>query len=243
MKKTLFFISALILMILSSIAQETKQNYYAIFSFESNDVTNNFTKYQSGLKVTYDFWGETASIILENISDSTLYVNLNASLITTGNKKLNFNDMIKGSFNTLPILPDSVIELYNFNIINDDNIELVENSINEIKTFVNKQKFYKQSEYPIKIFNHIEFSVNSIKNQPIKIQNDFYASKINLISETEYYQLTQYNKQLYNKTYYFINNNENTSGNAKITKEDLGEFAKILAETLVELIFIISLGF
>ncbi len=174
----------------------------AILTIESDDVAKNFTYFKNGLKLTYDFWGETTLIILENISDSIIFIDLNNSYITTGIKKLNYNKMIKGSFNTLPLLPDSSVDLSNFYTINNDNVEKINYRIKEISNFKYKQKYFKKSECPINITNSIRFSVKSHNSYKYTITNKFYSSKINIITKTQFYELQQYNKNLYNKTFY-----------------------------------------
>jgi len=204
-----FYILFILITLFSCSTKEkiTSTNYFnktdiAILTIESKDVTKNFTSFKNGLKVTYDFWGETTLIILENISDSIIFIDLNKSYITTGKDKLNYNKMIKGSFNILPLLPDSTVNLHNFFTINNDNVDKLNQQMKEISNYKYKQKYFKKNECPINITNTVKFYVKSTNSYKFTITNSFYSSKINIITKNQFYELQQYNKKLYNKTFY-----------------------------------------
>jgi len=249
--KKYFYILFVIITLFSCTTKEkaTTTNSYsnksdiAILTIESDDVTNNFTYFQNGLKVTYDFWGETTLIILENISDSIIFIDLNNSFVTTGNKKLNYNKMIKGSFKTLPLLPDSTVDLSNFSTINNDNVEKLNSRIKEIAHYKYKQKYFKKNECPINIINTIRYSVKSANSYKFTITNNFYSTKLNIITETQFYELQQYNKKLYNKTYYNKSNYQEST-QAELEWSDVSKdiFVDVLT-TFVELAVIVLLNF
>ena len=181
---------------------------YAILKFNSYDkIRNNFTQYNSGLKVTYDFWGATLLVILENISDSTLYINLNSSKTSNDYEKLTYNDMISGDFSVLPLLPDSIIELQSFYIFNPLNLNRLKPKIKELKHFVYKQKFFKKGEYPVILSNEIHFSIKQFGKEFKKdIKASFYSEQLILKTDSEFTAFQQDNNELYK--YSFIDINE-----------------------------------
>ena len=247
MKIYFYILFALITLFSCATKEKTTTTSYnnksdiAILTIESNDVANNLTYFKNGLKVTYDFWGETTLIILENISDSIIFIDLNNSFITTGYKKLNYNKMIKGSFNTLPLLPDSTVDLSNFYTINNDNAKKLNYRIKEISKYKYKQKYFKKSECPINITNTIKYSLKSANSYKFTIENNFYSSKLNIITETQFYELQQYNKKLYNKTYYNKSDYEQRSDLSfkKLSKDVLLD----VVSTFVELAVIVLMSF
>lgn len=247
MKKHIYILFALFLMLSCSVKEKTTGTNYsnksdiAVFTFESNEVRDNLTYHKNGMKVTYDFWGETVLVILENISDSTLFIDLDKSILSTGNEKLNYNKMIKGNFKILPLLPDSIVELHNFYIVNNDNVNAIDYSIKEISKYKYKQKYFKKNEYPISLSNSIIFSAKSVDAHKYSIANTFNSVKINIITETQFYELQQYNKELYNKTYY---NKSNYQEQSDISWNDVQKdiFVDILT-TFVEVAVIVALNF
>lgn len=244
MKKYFYILITVITLFSCSTTKEvTTTNYpnktdIAILTIESKDVAKNFTYFKNGLKVTYDFWGETTLIILENISDSIIFIDLNNSYITTGKEKLNYNKMIKGSFNILPLLPDSTVDLHNFFTINNDNVDKLNQRIKEISNYKYKQKYFKKNECPINITNTVKFSVKSANSYKFTITNNFYSSKINIVTKTQFYELQQYNKKLYNKTFYNKSDYEqqNDLSWKKISKDILVEAVYTFVELAITVI-------
>ncbi len=205
---------------------------YAVIGFKSEDVRNNFTQYKSGLKITYDFWGETLLIILENVSDSVLYINLDKSIIKSDNKSLSYNNMIAGSFSELPLMPDSIIELNNFFIITEKDYPKIKEQIKSLDQFVNKQKFFK---IPIiHIENNVEFSIKQYNKRFNKnIKANFYSENIRLVSPDTLNSIEQTDNMLYAKTFVPIKDltyTESTNNN---------DFIYYIADIMVDLSFLL----
>jgi len=178
-----------------------QEKNYAIFEMKGDNTENNFTHEKNGLKLTYDFWGENLIVVLENISDKTIFVDINKSYITTGKEKVNYNSMIAGDFTVLPIEPGKKIEVNDFLIINSDNETRIKEKIKIAKQFSDASLSFKTSDYPIKLENKIVFGSKSSSYSEFLMNDNFYAEKVNIINPTDFNHINQYGK-LYNKTYF-----------------------------------------
>ena len=178
-----------------------KEDNYAVFNIKNISTSDNFTDINNGLKLTYDFWGENLIIVLENISDKTIFVDLNKSLVTSGKEKTIYNSMVLGSFNVLPIEAGNKIELNNFYIFNTDNEDRVKEKIRIAKGFTSKSLNFKTGDYPINIKNIVKFGFEKNNCKQFTVENKFYSEKVKILTSSEFEHLIQYGK-LYNKTFY-----------------------------------------
>ena len=178
-----------------------KVDNYAVFTLESPTVSENFTDINNGLKITYDFWGENLIIVLENISDKTIFVDLNNSLVSSGKEKTIYNSMVSGTFDILPIEAGKKIEVNNFYIFNTDNEDKIKEKIKTAKAFTSKSLSFKTGDYPINITNTVKFGINKEKCDEFIIEDKFYSEKVNILNLSDFEHLSQYGK-LYNKTFY-----------------------------------------
>jgi hypothetical protein len=216
---------------------------FAILLMESKDVKDNFTDYQNGLKLTYDFWGEAVVVLLENISDSILFIDLENSEITIGLQSLKYDVMLKGDSGTFALLPDSIVELNNFRHINKDTDGKILYEVNELLSHQYRQKAYEKNESPIIVTNLIRFSVYNENLSSYSISNTFYASVLNLISEKEFYALKQSDNRLYNKAYLNLSNSRERARNRiDWTDESKEIFIEVLYSVL-EIAFLILLEY
>jgi len=178
-----------------------KEENYAVFSIKSQDVTDDFTDYQEGLKITYDFWGENLIIVLENISDKTIFIDLNNSLVSSGKEKTVYNSMVAGTFDILPLESGNKIELDDFIIFNTDNEEKIKEKIKVTKAFTSKSLSFKTGDYPINITNTVKFGINKEKCNEFIIKDKFYSERVKILNISDFEHLKEYGK-LYNKTFY-----------------------------------------
>lgn len=178
-----------------------KEENYAVFTIKSQTVSDNFTDINQNLKITYDFWGENLIIVLENISDKTIFIDLNNSLVSSGKEKTVYNSMIAGTFNTLPLEPGNKIEVDDFIIFNTDNEERIKDKIKIAKGFTSKAFSFKTGDYPINITNTVKFGFDKANCNEFIIEDKFYSEKVNILNISDFEHLNQYGK-LYNKTFY-----------------------------------------
>lgn len=211
MKKTYKIINRIILSIAVAIVftscytvhstNYVKEENYAVFSIKSTDITDDFTDYKEGLKITYDFWGDNLIIVLENISDKTIFIDLNNSLVSSGKEKTVYNSMVAGTFDILPLESGNKIELDDFIIFNTDNEEKIKEKIKIAKTFTSKALSFKTGDYPINITNTVKFGYVKTKSNEFIIEDKFYSEKVKILNISDFEHLNQYGK-LYNKTFY-----------------------------------------
>lgn len=178
-----------------------KEDNYAVFNIKSPTTSNNFTDINNGLKLTYDFWGENLIIVIENISDKTIFVDLNKSIVTSGKERIIYNSMVSGSFNVLPIEAGNKIEVTNFYIFNTDNEEKVKAKIKVAKGFTSKSLSFKTGDYPINITNIVKFGFEKNNCTEFILEDNFYSENVKILNQPDFDHLIQYGK-LYNKTFY-----------------------------------------
>jgi len=178
-----------------------KEDNYAVFTLKSQSASANFTDYKNGLKITYDFWGENLIIVLENISDKTIFIDLNQSKVSSDKEKIAYNSMVAGTFDILPLEPNNKIELDDFIIFNDDNEEKIKEKIKIAKDFTSKALIFKTGDYPINIKNSIHFGYNKTQCNEFTLEDKFYSERVKILNISDFEHLSQYGK-LFNKTFY-----------------------------------------
>ena len=234
--KISIFLMAFTLMFTSCYTTQTTsyetRDSYAVFDIKSDNTNDNFTYNKNGLKITYDFWGDNIIVVMENISDSTIFIDLNTSKISTGKEKMIYNNMVSGSFNVLPIEPGNKVEVNNFIIINSDNEIRIKEKIKEAKHFSQQNLSFKTGDYPIKIQNKINYGYTNDTSNEYVINNDFYSSRVKIISSDDFNHLIEYGK-LYNKTYY------KTSYTERIDKSEMHQLftPEQMADIFVTIIY------